>query len=203
MAWFFGLFCILVFLVALVVDYSSIAFGMRELVKNKKLQSSFLGIFFFVCTIPFLLIYIPKLNQTGGHSYKEDALYYSLGFKDLINIGQGSLIWGSAFEFLNAEFPGHFRLGEFAVGFTPDILFSIATLLTLYIFNKNFKLNALQFALICAGIIGLLLPISIHGWSLWWFIYHLVPGATGVRVIGRLWIFLAFPYTTIEIELLP
>ena len=71
MAWFFGLFCILVFLVALAVDYSSITFGMRELAKNKKLQSVFLGIFFLVCTIPFLLIYIPKLDQTGGHSYQD------------------------------------------------------------------------------------------------------------------------------------
>jgi len=194
MAWFFGLYCILVFLVALVVDYSSITFGMRELVKNKKLQSVFLGVFFVVCTAPFLLIYLPKLHQTGGRSYQEDALFGSLGTWELLNIGPGSLIWGKSFDILNLEFPGYFRAGEYAVGFTPDILFSIVVLFALHLFNKNFKLTTLQFSAICAGVIALLLPISIDGWSLWWFIYHWVPGASGVRLIGRLWIFLAFPF---------
>jgi putative flippase GtrA len=193
MAWFFGLFCILVFLVALAADYSSIAFGLREMAKNNKLQVVFVGIFFLICTIPFLLIYIPKLDQTGGHSY-QTALSFSLRPWDLINIGPGSLIWGRVFELLNSEFPGYFRAGEFAVGFTPDILLSIAALFALYLFNRNFKLTTLQFALICAGVVGLILPISIHGWSLWWFIYHWVPGGSGVRVIARLWIFLSFPF---------
>ena len=192
MAWFFGLFCILVFLVALMIDYSSIKFGIRELVKYKKLQSVLLGMFFIACTTPFLLIYMPKLNQTGGHSYQL-ALDFSLRTWDLVNIGPGSLIWGRAFELLSAEFPGYFRGGEFAVGFTPDILLSIAVLFVLYLFNKNFKLTTLQVVLICAGAIGLLLPVSIHNWSLWWFIYHWVPGASGLRVIARLWIFIAFP----------
>jgi putative flippase GtrA len=193
MAWFFGLYCILVFLVALVVDYSSITFRMRELVKNKKLQSLFLGIFFLVCSIPFLLIYIPKLHQTGGRSYQGDALFGSLRPWELLNIGPGSLIWGKSFDILNAEFPGYFRTGEYAVGFTPDILFSIAVLFGVYFVNKKFKLTTLQFATICAGVIGLLLPISVNGLSLWWFIYHLVPGASGVRLIARFWILLSFP----------
>ncbi|MDD5462381.1 MAG: hypothetical protein PHG00_12230 [Methylococcales bacterium] len=95
---------------------------------------------------------------------------YSLRLRDLINIGPGSLLWGRTFEILNLEFPGYFRAGEYAVGFTPDILFSIAALFALYIFNKNFKLTMLQFAIVCAGVIGLFLPISIHGWSLWWWL---------------------------------
>jgi putative flippase GtrA len=194
MAWFFGLFCILVFLVALAVDYSSITLRLLELAKNKKLQSLFLGIFFLVCTIYFLLIYIPKLDQTGGHTYQV-ALNFSLGLGDLINIGPAtSLIWGKSLDILSAEFPGYFGVGKQLVGFTPDILLSIVVLLALYLFNKNFKLTTLQFAVICAGVIGLFLPISIHGWSLWWFIYHWVPGATGIRVIARLWVFLAFPF---------
>ncbi|MGR8981491.1 MAG: GtrA family protein [Gammaproteobacteria bacterium] len=193
MAWFFGLFCILVFLVALVLDCSSIKVRLRELAKNKKLQSVSLGILFLVCTAPFLFIYIPKLDQTGGHSYQM-ALSYSLKPWDVINIGPGSLIWGRVFELLSMEFPDIFRLGEYAVGFTPDILFSIAIFFALYLFSKKIKLTTLEFAVICAGVIGLFFPISINGWSLWWFIYHWVPGGSGVRVIARLWIFLTFPF---------
>ncbi|MDD5319235.1 MAG: GtrA family protein [Methylococcales bacterium] len=193
MAWFFGLYCILVFLVALVVDYTSIKFGIRALINNKKSQTSFLGLFFVVCTTPFLLIYIPKLQQTGGRSYLEDALFGSLRPWELINFGPNSLIWGKFFDILSAEFPGYFRGGEYAVGFTPDIFLSIAVLFVLYFFNKNLKLTTLQFSMISAGVIGLILPISIHDYSLWWFIYHWIPGASGVRLIARLWVFLSFP----------
>jgi hypothetical protein len=201
MAWFFGLFCIVVFLVAMLLDYASLMVAIRELLNKKKAPLLALSLFFVVCTLPFLLIYIPKLDQTGGHTYQA-ALNFSPKLGDLINIGPGaSLIWGKSFDLLNNQFPGYFRGGEQIVGFTPDVLFAITVLLTLYKFNKSIKLTTLQLSLIGAGVIILVLPISIHGWSLWWFIYHGVPGAKGVRVIARLWVFLAFP-VSIAITLL-
>jgi hypothetical protein len=198
MAWFFGLFCILLLLAMLVIDNKEIMKNIEELLKNKKWQLLSLGIFFLACITPFLLIYLPTLKETNGHTYQA-ALHYSLKLGDLINISPASsLIWGHLFGILDMPCLCYFDLtigeGESMVGFTPDILIAIVTLILLYWFKKNIALTKLQLSIIFAGLIALLLPISIHDSSLWWLIYHSVPGASGVRVISRLWIFLAFPF---------
>ncbi len=55
------------------------------------------ALLFCIAIIPFLLVYIPILKQTGGRSFQEDLLYSAEPI-DVINIGQGNWMWGHAVE---------------------------------------------------------------------------------------------------------
>jgi hypothetical protein len=146
---------------------------------------------FVASAVPFILVYLPKLKETGGQGYAAQQ-YWSLHYADILNYGDGSLLWGTLFGLIRDRFPDLMRPGEFQVGFTPDVLvllcFVVFTVLAL---RANFPvwIRATVYALL----ISLILPVSVRGHSPWLLVNKLVPGANGMRVIARYYTFLAFP----------
>jgi hypothetical protein len=187
--WFFCLFVlILLFSVFLTTRNKSLEF--IKIAISKKVLFFLLIICFFVFISPFLMVYLPKLDQTGGQSFPTQ-LAYSLHIADIFNIGNGSLIWGGLYSLINKYYGGVWRDGEFQVGFTPDVLL-IFLISVFYFFKKN-KAAGIASAFCIATIITFILPLSVNDFSVWAVINKLIPGASGLRVICRIYLILAFP----------
>lgn len=206
MAWFSGLFVIIFVLFFIVFDA-----GHAKQIVVESLQVKwpiFLVVFlFFIFLIPFLNVYLTSLNETGGQGYAA-KMHFSLIPSDIINCGSGSFIWGGVFDWINARTPelvnslGYglhslWRGGEFQVGFTPDVIVVLTLILILYLTNKLKNYPRWYVALIFGTLFSLLLPISIAGFSPWYFVDKLIPGSQGARVIARYYIFLAFPVSVL------
>jgi hypothetical protein len=187
MAWFLGLFIVIASVVYVVLS----KFNWRDITlpfKKNLYIYIFLVILFAICTIPFLVIYIPKLLETGGQSYSAQ-IYYSVLVQDIINLEKTffGLWWNKPIH------PGNYK-----VGVTADIaIIFLCILVADFVAFKRYKSSLTLKVLLYSTLISFLLPISINEHSLWYFVNMLVPGATGVRVIARYYIFLAFPLAMI------
>lgn len=189
-SWFFGLFAIVYVASYAVMDREAVKKYIRAMYRLK-LQALIIGAWFVATVIPFLYVYLPKLKQTGGQSYG-NQLYYSLHLADLMNYGSGSLLWGWLTNRIDGSFPNLMRLGEYSVGYTPDILLVMAFVVYSLRANKP-RMPVWVKVLAAAVLVSAALPISVDGHSLWFFVRTLVPGAAGLRTISRYYLFLAFP----------
>lgn len=190
MAWFFGLFLIMFTIAKAALDFLSFKTFICKLF-TMKMELVAALLVFCLTLIPFLYVYLPALSATGGQDYRSQ-ITYSLHPHDILNTGHASLIWGDLISSFSERFPRVFRDGEFRVGFTPDVVAMLLVIVVVSIlkracFPKSF------IALVCATSVALLLPLSINYHSLWFFVNHLIPGAKGMRVIARFYLFLTFP----------
>jgi len=169
-----------------------------------------------ICFIPFLLTYLPVLNQFGGRSFKEIATMLP-SFIDYVNVGPKNWLWG---EFLYSAFAGigSRPMAHELVKGTP--VFLLLTFLTFSVYfirkAKYYQMIASQdssckiavdgneanaderLAILAAGLgiavlLAWLLMLKIQGFSLWWLVSKLIPGAGSVRVVYRFQHVLAFP----------
>lgn len=191
-AWFYGLFFIIFVVIYTLISLTSMQNLGLALKKIRLVLAGWILVGIFTL-IPFLFTYLPKLLETGGQQYA-DQIFYSLNFSHLFYFGKGSLIWPDTISqlFINSS---SLITREHEVGFTPDIFLLICA--TIFFTLKQYgeyASSALR-ALLFATVIGLLLPISVHGQSLWFLISNLIPGGSGVRVIARFYLFLTFPIT--------
>jgi hypothetical protein len=192
MTWFYGLFLIIYTSIYVVIDHKKIKSILIETTNSKYQIISILFLFILSIT-PFLYTYLPKLKQTGGQDYSAQLLY-SLHIPDLLNYGSGSFLWGDIFNSINNNLMGIWRSSEYQVGFTPEIFLLTSFILASIFFSKKSITFPLWFRVLAYTIlISISLPISIFGHSLWFFVNLFIPGADGLRVIARFYIFLAFP----------
>ena len=150
------------------------------------------AIAFFVAIVPFLTVYLPKVRETGGQPYR-NALSYLVLPLDPINVGSANYVWGWVPRALPDLMPG----GEHISGIAP-LMFALAVVALWRIVASRGALGRstrdpvlLAFAL--AIIVGGVLTVRIGDVSAWAFVYDLVPGAKGVRVVLRFQLFLVLP----------
>ena len=193
MAWFYGLCLIIFFVACAVVNFDELRLIIRSAASCKMALISIVLV--FMCfVIPFLIVYLPKLQETGGQNYA-DQIFYSLHFADVVNYGPGSIVWGKLFSLIRDAHPGLWRPGEYQVGFTPDVIIVLILAITAILMSLQVRVAGWHKALALTVLIGMILPISVAAHSLWFFVDSIIPGAHGLRVIARLYIFIAFPAT--------
>ncbi|WCM26103.1 YfhO family protein [Sphingomonas sp. QA11] len=163
------------------------------------------GSAFALCIVPFLMVYLAKLAETGGHGYMISPL---VTVADLINVGPGNYVWGWIFQILEALFkavvpagstlPQRFLRGEHETGF-PLVLFAL-TILALYrVLGRGKTVPAPPPASIDMRVFALAIVISwaltLQLWILspWGLVHFLVPGARGIRIVLRYQLFLVLP----------
>lgn len=160
------------------------------------------GSVFALCIGPFLVVYIAKLTETGGHGYMISPLVTPV---DLINVGPGNYVWGWIFQILEALFravvptgstlPTRWLRGEHETGFSL-LLFALTILALHRVLGRNpgyprpgTELRV--FAL--AVLIGWALTLQLWFLSPWALVHFLVPGAGGIRIVLRYQLFLVLP----------
>jgi hypothetical protein len=140
-----------------------------------------------VALIPFLVTYLPIVIQNGTQPYDPEVRAYLPKIIDFIDFGNQNLIWGKWLSHL------HLPVGEDVVGF-PLIFLAIFMIAVIQVIRgqpdgKFVYLRPLTYAIV----FSLVITLSFHGKALWWFVWNYFPGAKGLRVVARYWIFLVFP----------
>jgi hypothetical protein len=170
---FFSGFAAIVFVLCL-------APGMKEIQRRARARDiAAAAILFGLALIPFLMVYLPSLKVTGGRPYGE-ALLYARDWREIADIGDTNLIWGSLLSHVYDSI--RTRGLEWGRGWPPVTLLTAFGAFAFAIVRKRRAAAAIGAA--CA--ILYLLTVKFGKWSLWWLVYHLVPGADGTRVPGRM-----------------
>jgi hypothetical protein len=189
-AWFFLFTLILVALSYMVVQGSGSSIKKVALQWYCFAEANYLqlliSLFVFVLSlIPFLKTYLPVVFS-GHHFPFSSTLYYSPSIKDIVNVGGNNFIWSPLLRALHFDFG---NTGEISSGFTFVFLIVFVSfvigLLKLCINKSSYK-EALIYSLALTSIIIILLTLKFHDrFSLWYVIYHLIPGAKAIRALGR------------------
>ena len=151
---------------------------------------------FVLGMVPFLVLYYPVWLEKQGHAF-ETVLQQSLYAVELIRVGSHNLLWG----WLETVFYGPLGLVtpasqsnyipdyERISGFTPGLILAFVTALVMLVKAGLRRNLVLAFAL--TFIFFWLLSSRWWDFTLWQWVYNLVPGATAMRVPSRLLLFLS------------
>ncbi len=169
-----------------------------------------------ICFVPFLLTYIPVLQQFGNRKYRGIACQLPSLF-DYLNVGADNWLYG---KILNGNFAGmnsRPMAHELSKGLPVWTMLVFLLISTYYIWktvNWQYKesqdsssimiLNGIELndvgkisivvaSLSLSVLFAWLLMLNIQGISLWWLVLKLVPGAGGIRAVYRFAHVLAFP----------
>lgn len=198
MAFFFALFVIVTIAVMALVERGFVRRYAEVALANRLPLAMIIGVA-IVSIVPFLAVYLPKLRETGGQSVATAIAYAQYPY-DVVNFGPGSMLWGGLWTFINSMHAVPlFRDHEQMTGFTPFflVLFVVAGV-SLRSFVRTPRSNdVVMLSLFVSTLVLMLLVIRIGDKSLWWLVYHFVPGGKGLRVTSRMFIFLSFPMTLV------
>lgn len=152
------------------------------------------GILLMAAVTPFLCVYLPKLHETGGHD-PSAVFAYLLRIQEVVNDSQ-NILWGDRIHAFFSTYGILHRDGEYSVGFPP--FFLIAFVVSgFYCIREGLRSpnrTARFFFLVTLNtMFWLLACVDFNGWSLWHLIYQSIPGAKGLRVVSRFYIFLTLP----------
>ena len=138
--------------------------------------------------IPFLLTYLPTLKASGGRPFSA-ALYYAPYPRDIVNVGDRNLLWGGWLQRLFSDRPKRLRNVELASAVTPMVMvFALAcggVALSRLRGNRTVS-AAVSRSLVVLTCLLAVLPLKFGSFTLWRAVWAVVPGASGVRAIGRL-----------------
>jgi hypothetical protein len=150
------------------------------------MASAFIG--FAIGLIPFAIIYGPLIHSGAGRAYF-DALLSAPFPQDIVNVSPWNFVWGS----LLARIPEKYLGGwESISSVTPAV--ALATLLAAWSVWRGrwieWKREPCSAAFVIAAaflfLISWLLFSRIGKYSAYWLVWHLMPGATGIRATWRI-----------------
>ena len=137
--------------------------------------------------IPFLVVYLPVLGL-GSRSYN-GVLAYASAPQDIFNTGARNFLWAPLARAVSTR-PQVIN-NEVSFALTPLTLLTLA-LCAVYLMWRVATGRAgdartrLGLASAIVAVAAIILPMSVHGHTLWYFVWHLVPGAKAIRAIDRI-----------------
>ena len=193
---FFLAFFLLIFYIVIVIYLlKNNCFNVKhalQIVKNNKIEILMYIVCVIIALLPFFWIYLPVFTEMGGRSWEFITLYLPYWY-DLFNVSPSNIIW---------SFPNTSSWHEFGFPLITGIL--LIVICSIYIkryFNsrsqgKNITFYmTIGFSLTIAVILLFILKFEILNeiFSLWYFIFNLVPGASAIRMVTRFIPFLSLP----------
>jgi len=164
----------------------------KLLLPQRVYELIFLALWGGLLFLPFLHTYRPLLNDNYKRTWFEAQGSLPTP-ADIVNIGPDNLLWGKLYD--RAFPPVHKYLYENSYGIP---LFTLTCLLFCFLFflKQRKKIRPAWIALVVMAAVLYLLSLKFaHGVSLWYFIWKYVPGGSGIRAGGRIYVFLMFPLT--------
>ncbi|WP_336959022.1 hypothetical protein [Sphingobium aquiterrae] len=191
LAWFFGLYLLLLSGAAFVMSGRA---GMRGLgaalwqCRAPIIAIAGMGIFLLT---PFLLVYLPKMAETGAHGYGAVG-WTSFTLFDYVNVVPGNIVWGAPVQWLRETILPGLQAHRDRIFGMPLLLFLLA--LGAAWRQVRDRKDGPAYAWIGAALLlSWLLIFNLFGFSLWRIIHATIPGASGIRVLGRFNILLLVP----------
>ena len=200
-AWFYAYFVLALILIFVVAIGAK---GRQELFVQ--IRRSFMSVSIVVMAgvcalLPFIWAYYPKSLEVGTRSY-EGVVRNTIPLEDVLQVGGGNLLFGRFYkELLSYASPAYSPQHEYSyTGFALPIFF----LFIFGVFEAVKKRQAIQNGLLISSI-GIatvatwITALNIRGVSLWFIIFHAVPGAKALNMVAAFQIFLVFPVTLVSI----
>ena len=123
--------------------------------------------------IPFLRVYLPTMNKTGGKKYDE-VIYTTYDIRQLI------------FTHWNEEGDGGFSYAAAAV---------VAFIVMLIIICLRKKMTPLLLSCLLTMLFAILPCLHFGEVTFWYVIYEMVPAASAIRAIFRMFFVLSLPFS--------
>ena len=188
-AFFTALFCLILaasYMCQMMMRKESVLQGVKSVFITFKFDLLFLLSFAIVLMIPFAMVYLPVFVQSAGYDYNEIKCYMP-EIIDFINVTRENLMFGKTVSAM------HLQGGEVAEGFSIIVLSMF-----IFVHYQSKKQKCREFltsALFISVLVSLFICIKLNssGLSLWYFVYHFIPGGSSIRAVGRFLFYLSFP----------
>ena len=211
-AWYIAFFTFLFGLILLVTSYiilgqnglGFIKSFLSWLVRHKKKVTGYI-LYSVVIFLPFLMVYLPVLRNTGGYDYQgickglpEWIDLVNVG-NDLYNFDNGNLLFAKLLPL--PVFNRRTATIETVQGFS---LVPLAIYLYIFFQRNQYreylktKEETVRFLVINSCMMSIMAAIALSvklapdGSSLWYFLYNFMPGARAIRCVGRFWFYSSF-----------
>lgn len=192
--WFFIFFCTTFIIIS---TASSTSENLKFIYSNLKLQYKsiiFIALIAGLSLIPLLSVYLPKAAETGMRPYAS-AFSNTVPLEGIIQTGTENFMFGAIYnKALKVISPSYSPTGEYYnTGISP-ILF-VLFLASVIVAFKTRTGSQSNFWNCIAGATCLtwLCTLNIFGYSAWYVIYKIFPGAKALNVVGAYQIFLSIP----------
>jgi len=149
-------------------------------------------LFAILLMVPFIDLYLPTLHTLGGRSW-EDIIIYTPTIQNVFGFGYDNP-WNVDTDVYHLNF-----------GFSPLLLVIFVLLFGYYIYSHKINTNTTSkntistiifISAIISVIFSMFLPVTTEtGFSLWYFIYKIIPGASAIRAVIRWLPFLTLPFS--------
>lgn len=198
MAWYFILFFVVCSFIFMFFCVSNKEYrnNLKIKVSLKVLIVPIVVLMFFL--MPFLKVYLPKASETGGQSLYAVEYYAPVPY-NVIDPGEYNLIFGKLTNAFFSNIDNLNRVGEFSIGLAPiSLLILLITLACLSFKKIKSTFEIFIFSVCLTTVVTALFAIKFGDIFLWKFIWQYFPGAKGMRVTGRYFLFLIFPVVLVS-----
>jgi hypothetical protein len=194
-SWYIAFFTILfflsfsiVYLIGELIQKRNPFMQIYNFIKHIWIESVAYILYISILSIPFFRVYIP-----ASHRYYEYNTYDIPDILSLVIIDERNWLLGNFIKAM--KLTNKANMGLSIVLLLTFIVFSI-----IFIFKKEKKMyNNILYYIIITVIFSIVYTMKITSkeFSLWYFIYKLVPGANAIRVVSRYFLYLSFPIAII------
>lgn len=189
-AWNVGLVILLAAIPTVLLAHKQLLLFLLAHARRLLLLAFLAVVAFAIGLIPFAIIYGPLIESGATYGGFGAAILGAPFPQDIINVGPWNLVWGALLARI-AEGQTVFRWGIVVTSITPVV--TIATLVGAWyvwrgrLIDRMSEPHTATFAIVVSFVFWMawLLTWRIGKYSGYWLIWHLVPGASGIRVPGR------------------
>ncbi len=198
---YFSILFVAILLICLLIEdcanNKKLLFKLWNLPRQYHLELITYTVCFFILLVPLVMLYLPTASLNGLRSWDE-IVKCSPWPCDIVNVGEHNFIFGSLFK---ADMLAKIRdKYEYHIDQGWSIAFIVVLGFLLVQYRKHYdryvrhdNSSTVVKALIMSLLFAPLLIVDIHGYSLWYIVYKLMPGAGSLRMIARWWFFLLLP----------
>jgi hypothetical protein len=194
-AWFFALFTAIFVGIQLLLGGMGAVVTLKNAVLENKLAVLAVGAVAIAALMPFVSAYI---DGPHGPRVWEEVAVFSPSILDSVNVGPNNLLFGDLIAYLKGACPAcELGGGEREAGIAP-ILFALAAIAVASVVRRRTASRVIA-GLALASAATWLIAIRVGDHTAWHLVYAHWPGATGLRVVCRIFLFLSAPVTALAV----
>ena len=201
MAWFFAFYNLLLFGVLLALMRKEMRAEFFEKAKKQHFNLYVVIAFGIMFLLPFAWAFLPKSLEVGVRTY-EMVFSNTVVPEAILQVGKSNLLYGALYNnILTKMSPTYAPNGEYYnVGFAPALFFIFVGGFFIALKNRFQHVQSLfVFAFALTTMISIFLLIKLYGFSAWFIVYSIMPGAKALNAISTFLIFLALPLIVVSV----
>lgn len=202
MAWFFAFFfTIFIMVILIMVDRDSFSNIKHRLASNYG-SVIFVAGAALISLVPFIYAFLPKSRESGVRVYG-DVLAWTVPLEGVLQVGHENFLFGKLYNsVLSYISPSYIPHGEYYNTGFPILFFLLFLGGCMHALKRGRTTGAdvIFPALVITTLFTWVLALNIFGYSAWYYVFHIFPGAKALRVVSAYQIFLALPVVIIGIK---